>query len=145
LHAAGKLVWAAACESDESDHLERRAHPALCFLTANSERLERELDVAFNGTPIQQCRMLKHHRDLVEAQTFAAPLRPGRNRNGPRRRPEQICHHSERRALAASGRADQRDHFALPDFEADVVHRIDLLRAPAVLHNHVLEMHREAG
>ena len=83
--------------------------------------LEREGDILDHRAPGEGRFFLEHHADRG--------MRPGdalaRDRDLALVVAEQSADHIEQGRLAAAGRADHREEFALPDRERDIVDRGD--------------------
>ena len=105
----------------------RSATRASSLLLGDLAELEGEVDVAGDGEPWEQRRLLEHQ--------------PGAPVDGcrPSRRPIEAGEDVEQRALPAARRAEQAHELALPDRERDLVERMDRVRGVAIDLAHVGE------
>ena len=69
---------------------------------------------------------LEHHRDVARARRQVVDDARRRSRSTPSLISSSPAIMRKRRRLAAAGRADQRDEFAIGDVEIDAVHDLDL-------------------
>ena len=106
-------------QADESSSCSQRAMRCCCRIADN---FERKLYVVERGAPGQQRRLLEHEAELIDAAGRGSGLAAHFDAAGGRR--QEIADEAQQRALAASGRPEQRDEFALGHAQADVGERL---------------------
>jgi hypothetical protein len=128
LLAARQFARIAAGETAEVNERERRAHTARDVLLRRRAHAQRKGDVPLDRHVREQGVVLEHEADvavvgLPAGEVLALKL----DRAGGRIL--EPCHHHQRRRLARSARAQQRDELAAADVDTDVIDGI----APAVI------------
>ena len=101
-------------EPGEVDHLEQRVDDRTPVGAIDSSQLQREVDVALNGEPWEQRRLLEDQRRPATTDFDRA-----------RRRLVQSRNEIEQRRLAASRCADETEELAELDVEGDVFNSVD--------------------
>ena len=118
--SAGELVREAAAESGEPHVSERCGHLVRDLGRRGPRHLEREGDVALDRHVRKQRVALEHgaygpglrrpFREVLAVQENAAAIRQ-----------VEAGDHAQKRRLAATGRAEQREELAGPNREADAI------------------------
>ena len=58
----------AVCPLVETDQLQLFRHPGLAFCLRHAGQLQAKSYIFFNRAPRQQCKLLKHHGNMVHAK-----------------------------------------------------------------------------
>ena len=93
-------------------------------------QLQRQLDVAFDGAPLEQAALLEGHAVVLVEAGLMRRLAVDDQLAG--RRLDQVGDQAQQRRLAAARRPDQRDELATVHGEVDVDQRVDLVGGAAV-------------
>ena len=120
-HAAGQFAGIAVLETVEPDQRDEMPRALGALGARHADELEREGDVVDHRAPGKGRFLLEHHADRF--------VRAGNGLAGDADHAlvmaEQPADDVEQSRLAAAGRADDREEFARPDLERDVVDRGD--------------------
>ncbi len=108
-HAARQLLRQRVGERGETDALDRRAHARGAL--DHGHVPQAETDIARDGEPRHQARLLEHHRDLVTGSVD----RPAVEQRAAAVRPVEAGEQAQEGALAAAARAEHGDQLALGD------------------------------
>src|SRR2546421_2449303 len=135
LHAPRQLFRIGLLEPVEPHEVDGAGHGVAPRGAVPPPRLEPHRHVLRHRQPGEQCERLEHHRRGAEY----AVERVAAVQHLPVRRTRQPREQTEQRALAASGRPDQRDDLVLAHDERHVPQRLEVLavREPEAL-RHVL-------
>src|ERR1043166_300587 len=125
LHASGEPIRSLVVKVLEPDQREKRAPFTRVLYRIETGEFDRQHDVFGDRAPFEQNRRLKNHADVCERAVDGASVDANRSPAGG----NQTRNDFEQRALAASGRPDERNEAALFDIERDSVESPDAVRA----------------
>ena len=128
-HPAGQCVRIILLVAGKAEAREPELRHVAALGRGLVQHLQPKLDIADRGAPRQQPVVLEHDRDLaaqiVEIPEWIEPLHAHRAFGRLHQPGDEI----EGRGLAASGLAEQRNHLAARDIEAEPVDRAERLGA----------------
>ena len=119
LHAAREFPGAVGREIGELDHLEQFGGTRLALVLRPALQLERQLDIALDRAPVEECCLLEGH--AVALLLAGLGRRHARNLDRSLGGMSEIGDHAQQGALAAPGWTDERDELAARDGEVDVL------------------------
>ena len=138
-HAAGQFAGIAVLEAGQTDQCDEMPRAFGALRARHAGEFEREGDIVEHRAPGERGFLLEHHADrLVRAVDGLAG-----DADHALMMVEQAADHVEQSRFAAARGADDREEFARPDLERDVVDRRDRAFRRVVAHDNVV--HQQDG
>ena len=103
----------------KADHFEHLPYPPVALALLHSFHLEAELDVLKNRAMRKQSEALEHHRGVAKRRRQVGDVLSG-DEDLAFGHFLEAADHAQRRGLAAAGRAEHGDKFAMLDFGVEV-------------------------